>query len=204
MRTKIGRGDSKEWDSTILFHLLLFSSRCSLVQQVPSGQGGGLTPGSKTVQGSVSNVNFVKKGSTVLFDLGNSFFQAEVDSIMQNDFSISSSFRGRAVKNAPIYVCSPEWMLLKELSRLRNKFAHAPSCLTKSEDLDNFVEELTLIYQQLNVLQRTIDEMRSMSKGSAIFCCLVKFLPLNEHTSTHILFTCTILCQGRVVYMCRG
>lgn len=169
MISKIKQGNSNNWDATILFHVLLYSSHCLLAMKIPGTQGS-LQTGSKEIKATTASADFrkyVSNGCTVLFDLGDSFFCSKVIAgrIQPNDFFIYKMFGFRNT-NADIYVCSSEWHLLEELSHIRNeKFAHPDSCSATTRELSILVHDLVRIYRRLNVPQRLITDMQTMSTG---------------------------------------
>lgn len=171
MRTKIEQGDSKSWDSTILFHVLLYSSHCLFANKVPGTQGS-LQTDSKMVKATTKSVdlrNYISNGYTVLCDLGSDFFRAQVTGRIQpNNFFVSKAFKDPST-DADIYVCTKEWQVLEELSRMRNKkFAHVTSCSATNRELHFLVQDLQRIYKQLNVPEFMIAEMKSMATGKYV------------------------------------
>lgn len=168
MKSKIKQGDRKYWDSTILFHVLLYSSHCLFANRVP-GTLGSLQTGSKMIEATTKSVDLrknISNGCTVLCDLGSDFFRAQVTGKIQpSRFFVSKAFKDPST-DANIYVCTMEWQALEELSWMRNqKFAHVNSCSATNKDLHSLVDDLSKIYRQLKVPERIIVEMQSMATG---------------------------------------
>lgn len=181
MELKIKQGNSFRWDATILFHVLLYSSHCLLLKRVPGTQGS-LQTDSKMVKATMSAdfTRYVKQGYVIFFDLGSTFFRSRVASgktIQPNSFFISKAFSHPST-NADIYVCTREWLVVEELSHVRNdKFAHIDACSVTDEELSILVQNLTKMYSQLNVPKKLIIEMQSMATGK----CKWLYYNLHKH-----------------------
>ena len=88
-------GDINQWDLTLIFHVLLYSSWCLLVKKI---QGTQFTfqIQSKTVKALAARIdlrNFLGSGDKIIVDLHSDPFRAEIRSVTQNQFSMQYPFK---------------------------------------------------------------------------------------------------------------
>ena len=160
MQDLLRKGDCNRWDPTLLFHVLLFSSNCLLLETV--GVCVKANPVSKVVKIS-GNAERVQCGSVLIFDLGQTFFRSSVTNVVgRSEFQLKKIFP-QNIASISVYICTPKWRVLDKLSWSRNEyFAHRHSCSMSSRELDEVVKEVTEAYTTLQVPQRIIDEMRAI------------------------------------------
>jgi len=153
---------------TLLFHALLHSSHCLLMDKI-AGTQADLQKGSHVVKlgGSLVDVQrILHPGDVVVFDLGHTYFRSPVQSVRKaQEFQVSKPFPYDKTL-ADIYICKSEWQALERLSWRRNDyFAHSQSCEMSSSDLNTLIQDVAQVYLQFQVPAHIIAQMKAIGKG---------------------------------------
>ena len=168
----IESGLTQNWDLTLLFHVLLYSSHLLLADSIP-GQQLLITHNSKKATTPSLTVNLthsIRSGDFIIFDFGGSdFIKAEVTNvrpteiIFKRPLSLPPSLSSLYV-NA--YLCSTMWYVVEELSFIRNnEFAHCTSARITKKQLLNVVQRIESNYKDLNVPASRICSLQTILSG---------------------------------------
>ena len=139
-------GNSAEWDPTLLFHILLFSSLCLFVEEIP---GTTFKPGSKQIvavslPGSLGNKVIIQS------KIGNSIHIVEIITSSATCLQLDRKERILALPNAKVYRCKSEWYVVDRLRVMRNKkFAHVKAASISDSDFKQFVMDVENAYTKL-------------------------------------------------------
>ena len=185
----LSNGNTAEWDSTLLFHVLLYSSLCLLADgifmqartqarkilvQISLKVGSKLA---KTATRSVDFTRILRHGSIVILDLSPSFSDmchVEVDRVDPTEFTFRKPFQpppgvylqASQLITATVYVCSQQWFEIRELSFIRNdSFAHCTKASTSAANLHALVLAVERAYTVLGLSQREIVQLRTIETG---------------------------------------
>lgn len=170
MRTNIEKGNSKNWDASTLFHVLLYTSHCPLAERIP-GTKGSIQTDSKVVKATADLQKYLKENDAVLFDLGKASFYSKVYSVKAKEFFICNNFT-LPDASADIYVCDDEWHLVNKLREVRNKHVHKNPKVTSDAELNSILKVVSEMYLKLNVPQIRIAEMYKVAVGKCLRRCL--------------------------------
>lgn len=173
MQRYLQGGNCERWDPTLLFHVLLHSSHCLLMDRVVGVQAD-LQKGSRIVKlgGAPVDVRrILRPGNVVVFDLGQTYFRTPVHSVRKaQEFQVIKPFPHNSTL-ADVYICKPEWQALEKLSWRRNDyFAHSQSCEMSSKDLNTLIQDVARVYSHLQVPVHVIAQMKAIGKGIMITC----------------------------------
>ena len=155
----VENGNIGEWDPTVLFCVLLYSSLGLFIEEVP---GVVIKPKSK----HVSSANLAK-GNKILID-GDCFFEVDVgEEIHPNLFELSRPAPKKA--SGKIYKCRPEWFAVDQLRDMRNnKYGHrkikSGTHITK-HDLDMLFRAVEAAYNDLGMPSHRIGELKAIETG---------------------------------------
>ena len=168
MQRSLQRGNCERWDMTLLFHALLHSSHCLLMDKI-AGTQADLQKGSRVVKlgGSLIDVRrILHPGDVGVFDLGHTYCRSPVQSVRKaHEFQVSKPFPYDKTL-ADIYICKSEWQALERLSWRRNDyFAHSQSCEMSSSDLNTLIPDVAQVYLQFQVPAHIIAQMKAIGKG---------------------------------------
>ena len=147
-------GDITKWDSTLLFHMLLYSSQCPFADRV-----GNIRLRRNSTIDHVQLKDKVEKNRTIIIDISNSQFFCKVtkcESVSHGHrvFFIpipwKQSWQGQI--EADVYVCQNEWHYIQDLSFKRNGyFAHYTNAKITTGILKNVVSDIKGTYRKLQV-----------------------------------------------------
>lgn len=169
-------GNTSNWDSTLLFHVLLHSSMCLNADRVRGTQCI-IKVQSNEVLASVPSFDFrrvLQRGYRVIFDLGSDQFRTDIVNVQKRSFFTKYRFRPPQGFLPPkqssiivdVYICRKEWFWIEELAVLRNScFAHCEAARISVTDLQNVVQRTERIYNNLRVSRKAIDAMKAMERG---------------------------------------
>ena len=173
-------GDINQWDPTLIFHVLLYSSWCLLAKKI---QGTQFTfqIQSKMVKALAARIdlrNFLRSGDKIIVDLHSDPFQAEIRNVTQNQFFMKHPFKfpkgyqiqPQAQITVDVYVCQREWYDIEHLAYIRNvSFAHCNEARITVKRLNSIVEDIEQIYLSLKVPQNAINSMKAIKNGKQIY-----------------------------------
>jgi len=170
-------GNTKQWDPTLLFHVLLYSSMCLLttdrgtVQLISQYQ-------IKTTS-SIDFTTVLNIGDTIMLDLGYPFCSA-VTCVQKKQFQIKQNVPQHYWgKQRTLYICRPERSEVKTISFIRNKcFAHCEKAHISLNDLNDIVKKIEKAYVALKVSPTTIAKMKAILNGKHIcvyFCMPIQY-----------------------------
>ena len=166
-------GNAAEWDSSLLFYVLLHSGLCLFANKLQSTQCI-LTAGSGIVSASVPSINFqavLENGHRVIFDLGRDHFQTDVVQVQKNCFRIKHTFMPKhGIDQSPMtvdmYICQREWLCIKELAELQSvNYAHCKEAQVDAANLHSVVKQTEKMYIELKVSRKHITAMKAIEKG---------------------------------------
>ena len=174
-RQLLENGNTNDWDSALLFHVLLYSNLHLLVNNpVPHVQII-LDPSLDVVRVTSAHVNFNEilcPGSKVMLDLGNDVCWAEVTTVQRNQFNFRKPYPFPhdillQTPTADVWVCQPEWCAVEDLLYLRNhSFAHHHSNAgISTSELQRLLQNVESAYTALSRLPQVIADMRAAGKG---------------------------------------
>lgn len=185
----LSNGNTAEWDSTLLFHVLLYSSLCLLADGIfvqTRSQAGkilvqiSLKVGSRLAKSAARSVDFtryLRRGSIVILDLSPTFSdmcRVEVERVDLTEFTFRKPFQPppgvhlqpSQLITASVYVCSQQWFEIRKLSFIRNdSFAHCTKASTSVADLHALVLAVERAYIVLGLPQREIVQLRAIESG---------------------------------------
>ena len=140
-------GNSAEWDPTLLFHILLYSSLCLFVEEIP---GTTFQPKSKQIvavsplPGSLGNKVIIQSKT------GDSIHIVGFIYSSPTCLQLEKSVRIFALPNAKVYRCKSEWYVVDRLRIMRNeKFAHVKAASRSDSDFKQFVVDVENAYTKL-------------------------------------------------------
>jgi hypothetical protein len=119
-------GNSAEWDSTVLFHVLLLSSLCLFAdkfegtQCIITAQSNVVFP---CVCVCINFQNVLRNGYKVIFDLGRDQFQTDVVNVQKNWFHIQHVFNPKrgiysSQMTVDMYICQKKWFCIEQNFRI--------------------------------------------------------------------------------------
>ena len=175
-------GDTRKWDSTLFFHVLLFSSWCLLARKIQGTQFDIRINSNVAIAKTNGDLRCLRSKGKIIIDLVDDPFFTEVTSVDRNQFNISRPFKfpegykgqRQSQITVDVYVCKKTWGYVDELRNLRNtSFAHSIKAYATVQELDNIVCNVERIYKNLNVSQEVINDMKAIKNGKAtITYCL--------------------------------
>jgi len=169
-------GNTKQWDPTLIFHVLLYSSLCLLASKIQGTQFS-VQVQSKMVKALVTSVdlrNFLRSGNRIIVDLGSDPFRSVVTKVNRNQFFIRQPFNFpqgyqgqlQAQVIVDVYICEKEWDCVEQLAHLRNNsFGHCSEARTTTKELNSIVQHIEQIYWDLNISQKAINDMKAIKSG---------------------------------------
>ena len=166
-------GNCAEWDSTVLFHVLLHSSLCLFADKFEGTQCI-ITAQSNVVFPSVPSINFknvLRNGYKVIFDLGRDQFQTDIVNVQKNCFHIQHVFNPKhgiysSQMTVDMYICQKKWLCIEELAKLQNNhFAHCQEARIGAAHLHSLIEHAESIFVDLKVSAKVITAMKAIEKG---------------------------------------
>lgn len=170
------KGNTSDWDSTLLFHVLLYSNLHLLVHNpVPDVQinlDPSLNVGKVPPNAHVDLSEILHPGSKVILDLGDDLLQAEVTTVQRNQFNFQKPYpfpQGVLQQNliSDIWVCRPEWCAVEDLLHLCNhSFAHHHSNASISTlELQKLLQDIESACTALSRMPQVIADMRAVGTG---------------------------------------
>lgn len=172
-------GDTKEWDPTLLFHALLYSSLNLLVDEITRASVGceKKTIHMPQVPSGIPDLSSIR-GRKILVRItyhnpkNNYCFVCECDKILPNDdIQVKESIKnfGRA-KAIHFCLCSkPEFEEIYKLRMLRNDlFAHRSAVNLSDKALSDLIAEVRSSYCALGMAQ-DVDELSAIESGMCIY-----------------------------------
>lgn len=187
-------GDTNQWDPTLIFHVLLYSSLCLLANEIQVTQFS-VQIQSKIIKALVTSIDLrkvLKSGDKIIVDLHYDPFHTIVTKVTQNQFIIKQPFnfpkgyqgQPQSQVKVTVYICKKEWGYIEDLAYLRNtSFAHCREARTTVKELNNIVQNIEQIYLNLNVPQKTIIAMKTIKNGK----------------TTILIYTCFQKSQGYII-----
>jgi hypothetical protein len=168
----LSKGDSNEFDPTLLFHLLLYSSLSLLTDEIQNVQCT-LVPHSKLVQCRTKQrmFTFLHNGDEVIFDFGKASYKEAIHRVQSAALCLKWLFDPKKVPGvtsfvAKIFRCTDEWHAVYDLSMIRNDgFAHCTSACVSAGDLQWYTTEIKHAFKKLQRSQKLIDHVEAVSKG---------------------------------------
>ncbi|CAI8031515.1 hypothetical protein GBAR_LOCUS17874, partial [Geodia barretti] len=167
-------GNCAEWDSTVLFHVLLHSSLCLFADKFEGTQCI-ITAQSNVVFPSVPSINFqnvLRNGYKVIFDLGRDQFQTDIVNVQKNCFHIQHVLNPKhgiysSQMTVDMYICQKKWFCIEELAKLQNNhFAHCQEARIGAAHLHSLIEHAESIFVDLKVSAKVITAMKAIEKES--------------------------------------
>lgn len=178
-------GCTNQWDPTLIFHVLLYSSLCLLANKIQGTQFS-VQIHSRIIKASVTRVDlrhFLQNGDKVIVDLGSDPFFSIVVKVNQNQFSIHQPFnfpKGYQEQSqnqvfVDVYVCQKEWGYVEQLAHIQNNnFVHCREAQTTAKELSYIVQHVEQIYVNLNVSQEVINAMKAIKNGKKVITkCII-------------------------------
>ena len=160
-KQKLSSGNSEEWDLSLLFHILLYSSHCFLADStpVPCAIIQHQSTMVSSIPGSAADLTeVIQTGNKVIFDLGMSCFSSTVVSANKNNFILKHAVIVPAeppvqgVATVPFFKCKPEWLAIEKLFRLRDKYlAYCKTAVMTDKELQQFIQEVRRLYAILSI-----------------------------------------------------
>ena len=145
-RKLLDAGNSAEWDPTLIFQILLYSSLCLFVEEIPA-----TTIHLKLKQ--IVSVSFPGNlGSKVIIQgrTGDSIQIVEIINSSSTCLQLDNSARFSALPTAKVYRCKSEWYVVDNLRIMRNeKFAHVRAARVSDSDFKQFVMDVEDAYTRL-------------------------------------------------------
>ena len=167
----IADGKTSEWDPTLLFHALLYSSLGLFIEEVA---------GATLVKGNVINVRpqpqdlSSLQGRRIAVEVKlsrkvNCSFH-DIDSVSSSIIKIKPPVRGlRNALSNRVFVCDPKWKEVDSLRMLRNtSFAHKNNDETSDKDLSDLITRVTSHLHALGVSKSDIDELKAAETGMTV------------------------------------
>ena len=169
-------GDTKKWDSTLFFHVLLFSSWCLLARKIQDTKFDIMINANVARAKTNGDLSCLRSKDRIIIDLVDDPFFTEVTDVCRNQFQMLRPFKfpegykghHQSQITVDVYVCKKTWGYVEELRRLRNtSFAHSNKACATVQELNNIVRNVERIYQNLNVSQEVINDMKAIKDGKA-------------------------------------
>ena len=169
-------GDINQWDPTLIFHVLLYSSWCLLAKKIQGTQFS-IQMQSKLVKALAARIdlrNFLRSGDKIIVDLHSDPFRAEIRKVTQSQFFMQQTFnypkgyqgQHQTQITVDVYICQKEWHDIEHLAYIRNaSFAHCSEARITVKKLNNIVQDIEQIYLSLKVPQNTINGMKAIKSG---------------------------------------
>ena len=173
-RRKLNYGILEEWNSPLLFHLLLYSSHCLLADLITLTQAN-LYHQSNLVMSSVHNAvdltEIFCSGDKAIFDQGEECFCSEVVTVHKDYLLLKHPFQSKQTQSqsaitVPFYKCKPQWLAVEKLFLLSNRcFSFCKTAVVTSEELQQVILEVKSIYATLNIPQQLKSKMLDDESG---------------------------------------
>ena len=171
---KLSCGISEEWNSPLLFHLLLYSSHCLLADPITLTQAN-LYHQSNLVMSSVHNAvdltEIFCSGDKAIFDLGQESYCSEVVTVHRDYFLIKHPFQGtqpqsQSAITVQFYKCKPQWLAVEKLYLLSSRyFRYCKTAMVASDELQRVILEVEAIYATLKIPQQLKSKMFADESG---------------------------------------
>ena len=172
-KQNLENGQTQNWDSTLLFHALLYSSHLLLADPIPGNQVS-IQRNSKKLVSTIPKINFthvLRQGDKIILDLGSAdFIRVELAGVRPTELylkwplKLPQSVPAQLVRDA--YICSREWLAVEQLSFLRNdRFAHCKTARITTKQLSCVIQGIEAHYNTLHASPSRIDKMRSITSG---------------------------------------
>ena len=172
-KQNLANGQTQYWDSTLLFHTLLYSSHLLLADPIP-GNKVSIQHNSKKLISTVPIIDFIRvlrQGDKIILDLGSAdFIRVEVAHVRPTELFLKWPLK--LPQSAPVqlvcdaYVCSREWHAVEHLSFLRNdRVAHCKTACITNNELGYIIQDIEAVYKTLHVPPSRINKMRSIISG---------------------------------------
>jgi len=176
--TLLKKGNTSEWDLTLLTHVLLYSSMCLLAKRVV-GTRCIVTVESDKIQATDSSFDFIatntlKKGDgIILYFTDNGSFCYRVEQVEVTQFVIDSGFKlpkrvkKNQLQNVELYIKLKSWEAVDQLRIIRNKcYGHRKTTEVTKEDLDTVIDDVKSCYEKLDVPTKKIEEIADIKNGT--------------------------------------
>ena len=167
-------GLTQEWDSTLLFHALLYSSHLLLADPIPGNQVS-IQHNSKKIFSTIQSIDFTRvlqRGDKIILDLGTDFIRVELVRVCPTELHLKWPLKlpqpppARAQLVCDGYICSREWHTIEQLSFLRNdNFSHCKTARITTNELSYVIQDIEAKYNTLHVPPPRITKMRSIISG---------------------------------------
>ena len=172
-KQNLENGQTQNWDSTLLFHALLYSSHLLLADPIPGNQVS-IQHNSKKLVSTIPKIDFthvLQQGDKIILDLGSAdFIRVELAGVRPTELYLKWPLK--LPQSAPVqlvcdaYICSREWLAVEQLSFLRNdRFAHCKTARIIPSQLSYVVQDIEAVYKILHVPHSRITKMRSSISG---------------------------------------
>ena len=172
-KQNLANGQTLDWDSTLLFHTLLYSSHFLLADPIP-GNKVSIQHNSKKLISTAPTIDFthvLQKDDKIILDLGSAgFIRVEVAHVRPAELLLKWPLK--LPQSSPVklvcdaYVCSREWHAVEHLSFLRNdRFAHCKTACITNNQLGYVIQDIEAVYNTLHVPPSRITKMRSIISG---------------------------------------
>lgn len=166
-------GKMEEWDSYLLFYLLLHSGLCLLADKFQGTQCI-ITVESNMIYSSVSDIDLqrmIEIGDKIIFDLGTDYFRTDIVRVYGNCFEIKHIFKPKneirsSVMTVDVYICRREWCSIEKLAiLLSNNYACIKEENVDAAHLHRLIQCAENIYMELGVSGEVITAMKSIEEG---------------------------------------
>ena len=167
-RRLLKSGESSRWDTSLLVHVLLYSSFLLLVDRSHEIKVTLMERGRKLEY--QSSRGDYKKGDTILCDIGEKVVKKEVKHVTATYIILKYPITEHNLPTVfPVFKCGQDWLKVDALSNIRNtEFAHCSDASINADSLKKVVEEVAASYHNLGISPIIIETMRSLRTGICI------------------------------------
>ena len=170
-KQNLANGQTQDWDPTLLFHTLLYSSHFLLADPIP-GNKVNIQHNPKKLISTVPKIDFtreLRQDDKMILDLGSAdFIKVELAHVRPTELQLKKplNLSRSAPSQCNAYMCSREWHAVEKLSFIRNeKFAHCKTARITTNELRNTIQDVQIAYKTLRVPRHHITKLTSLITG---------------------------------------
>lgn len=168
-KSLLASGLTNEWDITLLVYVLLYSSQLLLADSFHDNQVGVKHNDPNKLVSSSPQADFTRhlhRNDIILCDFGQELMRNEVKYVSQKEISLKYQIKTQSPPQITVYRCSNDWVLVEELSKLRNaEFAHCKNARISTPGLKSIVQRVKTLYTNLRITKQRIDSMTDIVTG---------------------------------------